>query len=260
MPRYRARSPTLEASSEFGRQLPTTRGRRSFVSDLCEPSSGSRTPANLGRREAGLPEPQWGGAYVPYAQSRLPASSSLRLLPEREENGGRRGELLRWRSEGRPRPVLSQAASGREGSFRRSRVAGTPDAWSPLLGPPHQHLGRRQERAAAEKARKGFGRWLSPTPIEHGKEAEHGRRLLERGSVVATVASVPAERSSPEPRRLFGEDQKCELEGFCEPDVVELSRGSASSPEVLRVERSAEASIGRAAGGHGNACSQKRLL
>ena len=44
-------------------------------------------------------------------------------------------------------------------------------------------------------------------------------------TVVAAVASVPAESSSPEPRRLFGEDQEREFKGFGEADVLELGGG-----------------------------------
>ena len=65
-----------------------------------------------------------------------------------------------------------------------------------------------------------------------------------------------AERRSPEPRRLFDEDQEGELESFGEANMFEFGCGCPGGEEVAVVERSAEASIGRAAGGHANACSQ----
>jgi hypothetical protein len=68
---------------------------------------------------------------------------------------------------------------------------------------------------------------------------------------------VPSKRSSPESRRLLGEDQEGELKGFGEADVLELNGRGPGGAEVFDIQRSAEASIGRATGGHANACSQK---
>jgi hypothetical protein len=55
------------------------------------------------------------------------------------------------------------------------------------------------------------GRWLCSLPVQHGEQAEHGGRLLERDLVVAAVANVPADRGSPELSRFSGEDQEGEL-------------------------------------------------
>jgi hypothetical protein len=100
-----------------------------------------------------------------------------------------------------------------------------------------------------------MGRWPSPTALEHGEQPEHGGRLLDRDLVVAAVASVPAECGGAEPRRLFGEDQEGELEGFDKADMLELSCGRPCDEEIAVVERPAEASIGRAARGDANTCS-----
>ena len=110
-------------------------------------------------------------------------------------------------------------------------------------------LSRRLARAWAA----GF----SSSTIQHGEQAEHGGRLLERDLVVAAVASVPAERCGAKPRWLFREDQESELEGLGEADVLELDGGGSGGEEVAVVERSAEPRIGRATRGHANACSHK---
>jgi len=68
---------------------------------------------------------------------------------------------------------------------------------------------------------------------------------------------VPAERGGSKERWLPGKDQEGEFEGLGETDVLELDRISASCCKVSPVERSAETSISRAAGGHTNTCSQK---
>ena len=81
--------------------------------------------------------------------------------------------------------------------------------------------------------------------------------VLERGSRIGAVAPVPAERGGSKERWLPGKDQEGEFEGLGETDVLELDRISASCCKVSRVERSAETSISRAAGGHTNTCSQK---
>ena len=66
---------------------------------------------------------------------------------------------------------------------------------------------------------------------------------------------MPAERSGSEPGRLFGEDQEGELEGFGEADVLEFNGSGSGGEEIAVVERSTEASVGRATRGHANACS-----
>jgi hypothetical protein len=48
---------------------------------------------------------------------------------------------------------------------------------------------------------------------------------------------VPAERSSSEPGRLFGEDEQGELERLGEADVAELNGGASGGEEVAVVER-----------------------
>lgn len=123
--------------------------------------------------------------------------------------------------------------------------------------PPNESFGRRQERTAVKQTCKSLGRRLSAPTFEHREKAEHGGRLFDRSPSVAAVASVPAERSGSERGRLFGEDQEGELEPFGEADVLEFNGTGPGGEEIAVVERASEAPIGRAAGGHANACSQK---
>jgi hypothetical protein len=110
--------------------------------------------------------------------------------------------------------------------------------------PTHQYLSRWKERSAAEELCKSPGRRPRPAALEHREEPEDCGRLLDRGFRVGAVAGVPAERGSAEAPRFLGEDQKGELEGFGEPDVLEFGGGSPGGEEVAVVERPAEASIG----------------
>jgi hypothetical protein len=66
---------------------------------------------------------------------------------------------------------------------------------------------------------------------------------------------VPAERGGSKPCWLPGEYQEGEPESLGDANVLELNGGGPGGMEVAVVKRSAETSIGRAAGGHANACS-----
>jgi len=74
---------------------------------------------------------------------------------------------------------------------------------------------------------------------------------------------VPAEGRSAEACRFLGEDEKRELEGFGEVDVLELRDGGRGR-EIAPIECPAEASVGRATRGQverrtSSSCKERRL-
>jgi hypothetical protein len=68
----------------------------------------------------------------------------------------------------------------------------------------------------------GGSRSLGPSTRQAGQAAQDGVRLLEADiGQLATVAGVPAQRSSPKPPRVVDEEED-ELERIREADEVEL--------------------------------------
>jgi hypothetical protein len=106
---------------------------------------------------------------------------------------------------------------------------------------PKGHSMEKQQEFDRDLADLGDDGW-ELVAVE-GDAAYFKRQSAEERKKVPAIARVPAERRPPEPPGLI-DQEKDDLEGVREADVVEFCRCGEGDRRIAGVESSAEATVG----------------